>query len=110
LNDPQSALKIIPKDTENVALKAVAALARYVAADDEETAEEAALEELRDLAVLIEDESEGTEREKALVRVVAGTAFARAEEIEEALETLGTDTEDLEAYVTLLSSFSYSVA
>ena len=31
--------------------------------------------------------------------VLAGTAFARAGEIEEALETLGADSEDLEAYV-----------
>lgn len=62
------------------------------------TAKESALEELRDLSVEIEgDDIEGDERDKALVKVLAGTAFARAGEIEEALETLGTDTEDLEA-------------
>ena len=63
---------------------------------------DAALEELRDLCVEIEgDDVEATEREKGWVRVVAGTAFARAGEIEEALETLGaeTTTENLEAYV-----------
>jgi hypothetical protein len=99
LNDPQSALKIIPAGSENVALKAVASLARYIAGKDD-TSKEAALEELRDLSVEIEDEVEGTEREKALVRVLAGTAFARAGELEEALETFGTETEDLEAYVS----------
>jgi coatomer protein complex subunit epsilon len=63
---------------------------------------DAALEELRDLCVEIEgDDVEATEREKGWVRVVAGTAFARAGEIEEALETLGAEstTENLEAYV-----------
>lgn len=96
LNDTESALKLLPEDSDNVALKAVASLARYIAAKDE-TTKESALEELRDLSVEIEDDGEGTEREKALVRVLAGTAFARAGELEEALETLGTETEDLEA-------------
>lgn len=49
----------------------------------------------------VEGECDGTESEKDLVRVLAGTAFAKAGEIEEALETLGTETEDLEAYVCL---------
>jgi len=99
LNDPQSALELLDEDDENVAVQAVASLARYVAASDPADAE-AALEELRDLAVEIEGEEdvEGSERDKALVKVIAGTAFARAGEIEEALDTLGTDTEDLEAY------------
>lgn len=97
LNDPDAALKIIPPDTDNVALKAAAALARYVGAAGS-TEKDAALEELRDLSVEIEGEdAEGTERDKATVRVLAGTAFVRAGEIEEALETLGADTEDLEA-------------
>ncbi|KAJ2936951.1 hypothetical protein H1R20_g148, partial [Candolleomyces eurysporus] len=104
LNDPKSALKLIPEDSENVALKAVASLARYVAAADS-AAKDAALEELRDLSVEIEDESEGTEREKALVRVLAGTAFARAGEVEEALETLGTETEDLEAVAVIVQVY-----
>lgn len=100
LNDPASALNIIPEDSENVALKAAAALARYVDAE-EASDKEAALEELRDLSVEIEgDDVDGTETDKALVRVLAGTAFARAEETEEALETLGSETEDLEAYVS----------
>lgn len=86
-----------------MALKAVASLARYVAATGSEQAE-AALEELRDLSVEIEgDDVEGSEKDKALVKVLAGTGFARAGEIEEALETLGTETEDLEAYVSRLS-------
>ncbi|KAJ3542292.1 hypothetical protein NMY22_g3565 [Coprinellus aureogranulatus] len=104
LNDPQSALNIIPQGTENVALKAVASLARYIAAKDD-SSKEAALEELRDLSVEIEDEAEGTEREKALVRVLAGTAFARAGELEEALETLGTETEDLEAVAVIVQLY-----
>ena len=61
---------------------------------------EAALEELRDLCVEIEgDDVEATEREKGWVRVVSGTAFFRAGEIEEALESLGAEstTENLEA-------------
>lgn len=101
LNDPSSAVKIIPSDSENVAVKAVAALARYVGAADQ-SEKDSVLEELRDLSVEIESEDiEGSDRDKALVRVLAGTAFARAGEIEEALETLGTDTEDLEAYVAV---------
>ena len=61
------------------------------------------MEELRDLSVEIESEDiNESERDKALVRVLAATAFARAGEVEEALETLGSDTEDLEAYVTFI--------
>lgn len=97
LNDPRSALQLIPADSENVAVKATASLAKYVAAS-ESTEKEASLEELRDLAVEIEeDDVEGSDRDKALVRVLAGAAFTRAGEVEEALETLGVDTEDLEA-------------
>ena len=45
------------------------------------------------------DDGEVDEKEKGLVRVLAGTAFTRAGEIEEALETLGAGTqhENLEA-------------
>ena len=99
LNKPQSALEIIPTDPDNVALKAVSSLARFVAASDAAESE-TALEELRDLSVEIEgDDAEGSEKDKSLVKVLAGTAFARVGEIEEALETLGSETEDLEAYV-----------
>lgn len=97
LNDAKSALQLIPADSENVAVKAAASLAKYVAAPDS-TGREASLEELRDLAVEIEgNDVEGSDKDKALVRVLAGTAFAKAGEVEEALETLGVDTEDLEA-------------
>ena len=97
LNDAQSALNLVPEDLENVAVKAVASLARYVDASDESKAE-AALEELRDLAIEIEEEVAGvSDKDKALVRVLASTAFARAGEVEEALETLGTETEHLES-------------
>lgn len=96
LNDTKSALQLIPSASENVAVKAAVSLARYVAASESD--QESSLEELRDLAVEIEgDDAEGDDGDKALVRVLAGTAFARAGEVEEALETLDVDTEDLEA-------------
>jgi len=107
LNEPKSALELIPEDSENIALKAVASLARYVDAADS-TKAEAALEELRDLSVEIEGEDvddDESERDKALVRVLAGTAFARAGEVEEALETLGSDTEDLEAVALIVQIY-----
>jgi len=105
LNEPKSALELIPEDSENIALKAVASLARYVDAADS-TKAEAALEELRDLSVEIEGEDvDESERDKALVRVLAATAFARAGEVEEALETLGSDTEDLEAVALIVQIY-----
>jgi coatomer protein complex subunit epsilon len=99
LGDTEIIKQIIPADTESLALKAVTVFANYISAP---AAGDAALEELRDICVEIEgDDVEATEREKGWVRVVAGTAFARAGEIEEALETLGAEstTENLEAYV-----------
>ncbi|KAJ3512131.1 hypothetical protein NLJ89_g3705 [Agrocybe chaxingu] len=105
LNDPKLALKLLPDGSENVALKAVASLARYVGSADP-TEAEAALEELRDFSVEIEGEDvEGSDKDKALVRVLAGTAFARAGEIEEALETLGSETEDLEAIAIIVQIY-----
>ncbi|KAG5647806.1 hypothetical protein DXG03_007728 [Asterophora parasitica] len=105
LDDPKSALGLLPADSENVAVKAAASLARYVSAARgvDKDAIDTSFEELRDLAVEIEgDDTDGSEEEKALVRVLAGTAFARAGEIEEALETLGVDTEDLEAVFVIV--------
>ncbi|KAF8892275.1 coatomer complex protein [Infundibulicybe gibba] len=88
LNEPEAALEIIPDNSDNVAVKAVAALAQYVAADAADG--DSALEELRDLSVEVEGEDfDGSDRDKCTVRVLAGTAFSRAGEIEEALETLG---------------------
>ncbi|KII87381.1 hypothetical protein PLICRDRAFT_93140 [Plicaturopsis crispa FD-325 SS-3] len=107
LNNHSAASALIPAGSENVSLKAVAALARYVGATDE-SAKEAALEELRDLCVEIEgDDAEGDDRDKDAVRVLAGTAFARAGEVEEALETLGasTETENLEAVAIIVQIF-----
>lgn len=101
LEDTEGALKIIPSDSENVALKGVAALARYVGASDE-ASKDAALEELRDLCIEIEgDDADAEETEKDTVKVLAGIAFALAGEVEEALETLGAGTshENLEACV-----------
>lgn len=100
LDTPSEALRLIPSETENVALKAVGALAKYVEAEASERGGESVVEELRDLCVEIEgDDAEADEREKGLVRVLAGTAFTRAGEVEEALETLGAGTqhENLEA-------------
>ena len=91
-------------------IKAVSSLARYIAATASSSSEnsegaEAALEELRDLSVEIEGDDLGaTERDKWLVRVLAGTAFTRAGEVEEALETLGLsggNEESIEACVFL---------
>ncbi|KAF8202155.1 coatomer complex protein [Pholiota molesta] len=105
LGEPKSALEVVPEGSENVALKAVTSLARFVAASNS-TESEAALEELRDLSVEIEGEdAEGSDRDKALVRVLAGTAFARAGEVEEALETLGSETEDLEAVALIVQIY-----
>jgi coatomer protein complex subunit epsilon len=105
LNDPRSALQVVGEDDENIAVRGARSLAKYVATTD--TADnEAALEELRDLTLEIEgQDSEGSEKDKALVRVLAATAFVRAGEIEEALETLGTDTEDLEAVALLVQIY-----
>lgn len=88
-------------DDTSLSTRAVRALARFVAKD------EAVLEDLRDLCVEIEEEGVN-EKEKALVKVIAGTAFAREGEVEEALETLGagTNTENLDAYVLTLSRSS----
>lgn len=97
LNDTKSALQLVSEGTENPALKAIGSLARYLASEGSGDTE-AALEELRDIAVEIEgDDVEESEEDKALVRMLAATAFTRAGEVEEALETLGTDTESLEA-------------
>ncbi|TFK39790.1 coatomer complex protein [Crucibulum laeve] len=105
LNDTTSALQLIPSDTEDITLKAAASLARSVAASNLSD-QEAVLEELRDFSVEIESEDfEGSEKEKAVVRVLAGTAFARAGEVEEALETLGTETEDLEAVAIIVQIY-----
>ncbi|KAJ3561696.1 hypothetical protein NP233_g10036 [Leucocoprinus birnbaumii] len=105
LNQPTAALQLLKGAPDNVSAKAAVSLARYIGASDS-SAKESALEELRDLCVEIEgDDVEGDERDKALVKVLAGTAFARAGEIEEALETLGTDTEDLEAVAVIVQIY-----
>ncbi|KAJ6518825.1 coatomer complex protein [Mycena sanguinolenta] len=105
LNDPAAALALLPAESENVAVKAVSALARYVSTSDA-ARQESILEELRDLAVEIEGEDvDGTDRDKLSVRVLAGTAFARAREVEEALETLGAETEDLEAVAVIVQIY-----
>jgi coatomer protein complex subunit epsilon len=105
LNDCKSVN--IPPDSENLALKAVAALARYVSAAGA-AEQEVSLEELRDLCVEIEaDDVERNEQDKDIVRVLSGTAFARAGEVEEALETLGvgSSTENLEAVALIVQVY-----
>ncbi|KAH7890810.1 coatomer epsilon subunit-domain-containing protein [Phlebopus sp. FC_14] len=80
LGDSASVFTVVPNDSENVAFRAVTALAR---GDD-------GLEALRDLCVEIEAEDQDVGQwEREMVRTLAATAFTRAGEIEEALETLG---------------------
>jgi len=81
LGDNTSALALLPTDTENIALRAAAALARG----------EQGLETLRDLCVEIEGDDDSEEWEKETVQVLAATAFINAGEIEEALETLRSE-------------------
>jgi coatomer subunit epsilon len=69
---------------------------------------DAALEELRDLCVEVEGEDvDGTDRDRWLVRVLAGTAFARAGEVEEALESLcaGSNKTSLEAVAVVVQVY-----
>ena len=58
-----------------------------------------ALDELTAEAEIEGEDVDATPKEKGTVRVLAGTAFALANEVEEALETLGvgTNTDNLEA-------------
>lgn len=110
LGQAKAAADLIPEDTESFPLRAARALARYVeaapsGADEKDTA----LEELRDLCVEIEgDDVDVSETARGQVRVLAGTAFAREGEVEEALETLGvgSSSENLEAYVQF---FNFSI-
>lgn len=87
MSKPTEALNILPPGNSSLSSRAVRALAKYVAGEDGEKA----LEELRDLCIEIEEEGVD-EKEKSMVKVVAGTAFAREGEMEEALETLGAGT------------------
>ncbi|KAF7985132.1 hypothetical protein HWV62_7680 [Athelia sp. TMB] len=95
LRDTAAALAILPADSDDVSVKAVIALAKFEGASSADD-KEAALEQLRDLCIEI-DEQESPEA--SVVRVIAGTAFYTAGEVEEALETLGAGTahENLEA-------------
>jgi len=102
LGKPEEALRILPTEGTSLSIRAIRALARYVAKDDTEKA----LEELRDLCVEIEEEGV-EEKENGLVRVVAGTAFAKEGEVEEALETLGagSSTENLDAVALIVQIY-----
>ncbi|KAG1740011.1 coatomer epsilon subunit-domain-containing protein [Suillus lakei] len=100
LGDTASALALVPSDTENVALRAAAALARG----------EEGLETLRDLCVEIEGDEDSDEWETEMVKVLAGTAFVRAGEIEEALETLGGEGKAGDEPAALLSMIYLSLA
>ena len=82
-------------------MKAARSLAHYVRAVSTGDEGSASLEELRDLCVEIESE-EVKEEDRGFVRVLAGTAFAKEGEVEEALETLGagSSNENLEACVS----------
>ena len=107
LNQPSRALALVPDDTKNVALRALHTLARFVEAT-EELDQQTVLEEFSDLCVEIEgDDGSIDDKDKWLVRVLAGTAFAGAGEIEEALDSLGagSNTQNLEAYVPSPTEF-----
>ena len=102
LDRTQEAISLIPSTTENIALKAIVGLAKYIGAKEAEE-KEGSLEVLRDLCVEVEAGEWG--EEGGFVRVLAGIAFFRAGEVEEALESLGAGTghENLEACVPLVS-------
>ncbi|KAG1907850.1 coatomer epsilon subunit-domain-containing protein [Suillus fuscotomentosus] len=85
---------------ENVALKAAAALAKG----------EQGLETLRDLCVEIEADQDSSDWEKQTVQVLAATAFVRAGEIEEALETLRTEGIPGDEEAALLTQVYLSLA
>ena len=91
-------LQLISPNSDSLSLKAARSLAKYVQEEQTEGDKDAPLEELRDLCVEVEGD-EVDSKERWNVRIVAATAFARAGEIEEALETLGvgSNTESLEA-------------
>ncbi|KAH7927844.1 hypothetical protein BV22DRAFT_1031329 [Leucogyrophana mollusca] len=91
----------LPQDTENLALRAVSALANG----------EDGLEALRDLCVEIEGaEEEEAEWEREMVRVLAATAFVRAGEIEEALETLSGAGRDATEAAAITAQIYLSLA
>ena len=88
---------MIPQETGVLSLKAARSLAHYFLAAASGDEGETPLEELRDLCVEVEEDVPASERWS--VRILAGTAFVQAGELEEALETLGvgTNSESLEA-------------
>ncbi|KAG2338640.1 hypothetical protein BDR05DRAFT_688298 [Suillus weaverae] len=100
LGDNASALALVPTNTENVALRAAAALARG----------EDGLETLRDLCIEIEADENPEEWAKEMVQVLAATAFICAGEIEEALETLRADGKTGDEPAALLSQVYLSLA
>jgi len=104
LGKTSEATGLIPTETESSALKAVSAFSQYITSPGDES-----LEPLRDLAVEVEgDDGEGEPWEKDAVRLIAATAFVRAEELEEALETLSTATSDEAIALKILIYLSIS--
>ena len=104
VSDPGGALQSLPEDPDSLPVRAVRALASYTSAQKHGADKEKHLDELRDICVEMESEENLAPEIKSVVKVSAGTAFAREGEIEEALETLGagTGSQDLEAYVALI--------
>lgn len=102
LGQLDKAISLIPELKDSGLLsRAVKALASFLKSPAEK---ETYLEELRDLCVEIEGEDvEADEYERGAIRVLAGTAFAREGEVEEALETLGAGTNhtNLEQWVSV---------
>ena len=89
--------------------KAVSSLARYIVAttlSSSEISEGAGveLEQSRDLSVEIEgDDSDASDEERRLARVLAGIAVAMAGEVEEALEASGLSGRNQESAETCVS-------
>jgi len=108
LDEPSEALKILPASETSAAARAGRALTNYV---KDPANKETYLEELRDLSVEMEAQGEEggdeDEYEKHLVQVLAGTAFAREGEVEEALETLGAGTNHRNLEATALIAHLY---
>lgn len=91
LKDCPAALSLLPTSNTSEPVRALRALVNYLQFAPGQ--KDAALEELRDLCLEVEeDNATGQDEEGAgagLVKVAAATAFVNENELEEALTTLG---------------------
>jgi len=86
-NNTTHALSLLPTDSQSIHIISLSALANYL-----HSRHPSHLDQLRHLSLQVDDD---------IVRIISGTAFACAGQLEQALEYLGasTNTENLEAYV-----------